>query len=221
MTIELSAQKREVLGKKVKNLREQDLIPAELYGRGFANEHLSVPVKEFDRVFEEAGKSQVVNLNIGEKGNVPVLIYNIQRHPVTSKIIAVDFYQVHMDEKTEATVPIELVGESLAVKDKDGVLLQVMQEVDVEALPSDIPKSIEVDISLLNEIDDGIHIKDLKISDKVEILSDPEAMVVTVQAKMTEEEEQRLEEEASGDVSKVEVEGEEEEEEEEKVEEKE
>lgn len=212
MSISLKAQEREILGKKVKKLREQGLVPAEVYGRGFDNIHLSVPMKEFNDVLKEAGESTVVNLLIADKQK-PVLIHNIQKHPVTDEVLAVDFYQVHLDEKTEVAVSVEMVGESPAVKEKDGVLLQILNEVTVEALPNSIPRSIEVDISGLEEIDQAIHVSDLKVEKDVKILNEPEAVVVTIQAKMTEEEEEELKGEPT-DVSEVEVEGEKEEEEE-------
>jgi len=255
MAIELTVQKREVLGKKVKKIREQDLIPAELYGRGFDNVHLSVSIKEFEQVLKEAGKSAVVNLVIlndseesprdpsaspqddggdvqddgeirtsgvpedtrcprtgviasdSEAISVPVLIHGIQRHPVTDAILAVDFYKVRLDEEVEATVPVELIGESLAVKEKEGVLLQILSEITVKALPNAIPRSFEIDISSLVDIDQSIHVSDLKVEKDVEIINEPEAVIATIQEKMTEEEEEKLEEEA-GDVSEVEVEGE-------------
>lgn len=207
MAIELAAEKRNVLGKKVKNLRQEGFVPAELYGHEVENVHLTVSAKDLIKALKESGESSIINLNIsGDKR--PVLTYNIQRHPVKENIIAVDFYQVRLDEKVETTVPIELVGESPAVKEKDGVLLQVIRELNIEALPTDIPRSINVDISSLIEIDQTIYIKDLNIGKGVKILAELEAVVVTVQAKMTEDEAKAMEEK-SADISEVKVESEE------------
>lgn len=207
MAIELAAQKRDVLGKKVKNLRQKGLVPAELYGNKVENLHLTVSAKDLSKALKEAGESSIINLNInGDKR--PVLTYNVQRHPIKENVMTVDFYQVRLDEKVETAVLVELVGESPAVKEKDGVLLQVIRELDIEALPTDIPRSIRVDISSLIEINQTIYIKDLNIGKGVKILAEPEAVVVTVQAKMTEEEAKAMEEKAT-DVSEIKVEGEE------------
>lgn len=203
--MELTVQKREVFGRKLKELRKQDLIPAELYGREIDNIHLSVPAKNFKKIFKEAGESSVIDIVIeGEKR--PVLIYNIHRHPVTDAILSVDFYQVKMDEKVQANVPIEFVGEAPAVKE-GGVLLKVVQEIEVEALPADMPRSIEIDLDRLVEVDQSIYVKDISISNNVKILAEPDSVIVTIKPQVTEEEEKALEEETTG-IEGIEVEGE-------------
>ncbi len=215
MAVELKVAKRNFFGKKAVVLRRQRLIPAELYGRGIENIHLSVAEKDLKNALKEAGENTVVNLKIdldGQEEERPVLIYDVARHPVSDEIVNVDFYQVRMDEAVETEVPLEFIGESLAVKEKEAVLVKVMQEVEVEALPADIPRSIQVDLSGLVDINQSIYIKDLKVSEKVKILADLESVVVTVKPKTTEEEEKALQEEGV-DVSKIEVAGEKKEEE--------
>ncbi|MFH1759190.1 MAG: 50S ribosomal protein L25 [Patescibacteria group bacterium] len=249
MSVELKAQKREVFGRKLNSLRKQNLIPAELYGRGIENVHLTVLAKEFKKAFEEAGENTVVSLSIGhlersvakskdlikdDKSKVdeisrhlpadatalqagarndsdvhPVLIYNIHRHPVTDDILSVDFYQVKMDEVVQTEVPLVFIGESLAVKDQNGILVKVMQEVEVEALPADMPRQIDVDVSKLEELDSSLHVSDLLVPNNVKILSEPENVVVSVKPQMTEEEAKALEEEGAAPTEEVEVEGEE------------
>lgn len=196
MAVDLIVKKRNLFGRKTKELRHKDVIPAELYGKGIENIHLSVPKKELVKTIKEAGQSTIINLDIeGEKR--PVLIYEIQRHPVSNDIMAVDFYQVRLDEQVETAVPVELINEAPAVKEKDGVLVQVMQEVNIKALPTNIPRSIEVDISCLKDIDQSIHIRDIKLPEGVKILDEADAVVVTVKPQITEEEEKALEEEES------------------------
>ena len=203
--MDLAVQKRETFGKKVKHLRDKGLIPAELYGYGVENAHISVPQKEFDKVYNEAGESSIINLVLDSKKH-PVLIYDLQRDPVTDEVLSVDFNQVRMDKKVQIWVPLNFVGESEGVK-SGGILVKAMQELEVEALPTNIPQEIEVDISVLTDIDQSIYVKDLKIPADVEALVGPDTAVASVSAPITEEEEAA--QAAEADVSAVKVEGEE------------
>lgn len=208
MSINLAVKKREFLGKKLIGLRLTGLVPAELYGRGIDNVHLTVKSKDFVKTFKQAGSNSIINLNIegaDEKEARPVLIYDVSRHSVTDDVLSVDFYQVRMDEEVVVEVPLVLVGESPAVKDLNGVLVQVMKEIEVEALPNKVPKEIEVDLSKITKLDSGIAVKDLKVPEGVEILADGEAVIVMVKEQMTEEED--LAQSQSVDASKVEVAG--------------
>ncbi|NCO15259.1 50S ribosomal protein L25 [Candidatus Wolfebacteria bacterium CG18_big_fil_WC_8_21_14_2_50_39_7] len=184
--MELNVQKREIFGKKVNSLRRENLIPAELYGHGLENIHLSVPAKEFSKLFKEAGESTIINLNLENK-KLPVLIHEVSVDPLSDKIIHIDFYQVKMDEKIITSVPLEFIGEAPAVKEKEGILIKAVQEIEVEALPSDLPHNIEVDISQLSDIGMSIHVKDLKIDKKVKVLADLETVVATVTEPAKEE----------------------------------
>lgn len=184
--MELNVQKREIFGKKVNSLRRENLIPAELYGHGLENIHLSVPAKEFSKLFKEAGESTIINLNLENK-KLPVLIHEVSVDPLSDKIIHIDFYQVKMDEKIITSVPLKFIGEAPAVKEKEGILIKAVQEIEVEALPSDLPHNIEVDISQLSDIGMSIHVKDLKIDKKVKVLADLETVVATVTEPAKEE----------------------------------
>ena len=183
---DIQAKKREIFGKKVKTLRKEGLVPAELYGNKLDNMHLSVAAKEFSKVYKEAGESSVVNLVLDNK-KIPVLIYDMSANSITGEISNIDFYAVNMDEKIRTSVPLVFSGDSLAVKD-GGILVKSMQELEIEALPADLPQHINVDLSALAEIHNSIHIKDLKIGDKVKVFVDPEAVVATV-IEMAKEEE--------------------------------
>lgn len=201
--MELTAQKREILGKAVKTLRNGGFIPAEIYGREFENIHLSVLEKDFNKVFNEAGESTIINLIIGGE-KIPVLINEVIKNILTDKISHIDFYRVRMDEKTEVSVPLEFIGEAQAVKEKKGILIKAMYELEVRALPADLPHNIEIDIVGLAEIGQSIHIKDIKPIKGVEILAEPDAVIATI----TEIVEEVVEEKQTS-VEDVKVEGEE------------
>ena len=205
--MELKVQKREILGKKVKDLRKDGFVPAELYGKGVDNLHLSIAIDDFNKAYDEAGESTVVTLDIdGDKR--PVLIHDAKYDELNDKWVSIDFYQVNMKEKVETSVAIEIEGEAPGVKSEGGVLVTVMDEIEVSALPGDLPHSFIVDISSLESIGDSIHVKDIKIPAGVEILADIEAVVVTIGDKQEE-----VQETEPVDVASVEVEGEKKEEE--------
>lgn len=183
--MELTAQKREIFGKKVKTLQEQGLIPAEFYGNGIENIHLVVPTKEFRKIFKEAGESTVIDLLIDGKKN-KVLIYDVSKKSITGEISHIDFYGIKMDEKIKIKVPLEFIGEAPAVKEKSGVLVKAMQEIEVEALPGDLPHNIAVNLSSLMDIGSNILVKDIAV-DKVKFLASSEAVIATIIEQKEEE----------------------------------
>jgi len=203
--MDLVVQTREKFGKAVHGLRKQGLVPAELYGRGLTNLHLVVPLKEFTKVFKEAGSNTLVNLLVGDEKH-SALIYDIQQDYLTSEIHHIDFYQVRMDEKIKAPIPLEFIGEASAVKEKGGILNKAMSEIEVEALPAHLPRRITVDLSPLNDLNKSLYVKDLKVSHEVKLLVDLETVIVTVTPPAAEEEKKV---EVPVDVSAVKVETEE------------
>ncbi len=187
------------------SLRRQGDIPAVLYGHGLKSRSLRVGEKKFSGAFKEAGHTSIISLNLASSDERPVLIREVQLHPVKGDILHVDFYQVRMDEKTTADVPIVFKGEAPAVKDRGGVLVRSIDVVELEALPQHLPHDIQVDISILTDFDQVIHVKDLSLPKGVELLHEPEEVVASVQPPRTEEElEAELAEEAAEDVEKVE-----------------
>lgn len=174
----LDAKIRNTKG-KAKALRRNDLIPAVCYGRGFQNRSLEVAYQAFRRVYRETGSSQVFNLNVdGEK--IPVLIHEVGYNPVTDRFDHIDFLQIDMKKMVTATVPVEIEGVSPAVKNFNAVVTIVKHEIEVKCLPMDIPHEIKIDVSKLENPGDSVHISDLKLGDKVEILDDPEETLVSV-----------------------------------------
>ncbi len=184
--ITLKAEKREVFGKKTKNLRRQGLIPAELYGRGVENLHLSVPVKDFVRAYKEAGEHSILHIEVEGKSH-PVLIHSVQESQLKPEILVIDFHEVRMDEKVKAHVPLEFEGEPPAVKEKEGILVKSMDEIEVEALPTDLPHSIKIDLSGLTEFDQSIYVKDLPKSGKYEYVVPGDTVVASVMPPKEEE----------------------------------
>lgn len=179
--LQLTANVRDLEKEKVKAVRNSGLIPAELYGHNVPNVHLTVNKNEFTKVLRKAGESTIIELvGIGGKPR-NVLIHDFQKHYLTSEPEHVDFYEVSMTEKLTATVALEFVGESKAVKEQGGVLVKILNEVEVECLPSDLPHNIEVDISKMTSFDISIHVKDLSVPPKVTIVTDPEETVAKVQ----------------------------------------
>ncbi|MEX0622093.1 MAG: 50S ribosomal protein L25 [Candidatus Woykebacteria bacterium] len=179
---------RKILGKKVKKLRLEGILPANLFGKAIKSQNLQVAEKDFRKLFKEAGETGVVEVKT-KNDTHPALIHNVQKDPITGKIVHVDFHRVNLKEKIIAHVPIRLEGEAPAEKSGVGLILQTLNELEVESLPGDIPHEISIDISNLSEVGQAIHVKDLKIDrDKVEVKNDPEEVVVTVQtAEMKEE----------------------------------
>jgi large subunit ribosomal protein L25 len=186
--LSLAAEIREVSGKKVHNLRTEGLIPAVLYGHKTENKNLVVKVIEFAKTFEAAGESTLIDLKVGQEKPVTVLIHDVQHDHLSNQIIHVDFYQVRMDEKITATVHLKLLGEAPAVKELGGILVTSMEHLEIKCLPGDLIKEIVVDLSGLKSFGDKILVKDLQVSDKVEVLAPAEASVISVAQPRMEEE---------------------------------
>lgn len=171
---------------KAAQLRQKHLVPGVVYGHGLENVHVKVDYQTFRRVFEQATYSTLVGLDVEGK-EVPVLIHEVQYDPVTDNIIHIDFHAVRMDEKVHTHIALEFIGVSEAVK-QGGVLNTLKHEVEVSALPGDLVHTIQVDLSLLNEIGDIIRISDIVPPKGVEILASPEEPVVSaVELKVVEE----------------------------------
>lgn len=200
--ITLKADIREIVGKKVSKLRSQDLIPAIMYGNKIAAQNLTVKYVDFKRVYAKAGESALIELEVGGK-KANVLIHDIQLSPMSGKVSHIDFFQVNMKEEVETEIPLEFVGESPAVKALGGVLIKNMDEISVKCLPADLPEKYVIDISILATFDDVISVKDLKVSDKVEIMLDGETVIALVSAPRTEAEMESLDQKVEEDVSKV------------------
>lgn len=177
----IEVEKRKITGKKVKQLRRDGLIPANIFGKDLKSVSVQVDLKIFQKAFKEAGETALVDVKVGSE-TYPSLIHNLQRDPRSDSITHVDFHKVNLKEKITTSVPVVLAGESPIVKSGEGLILQTLHEVEIECLPVDIPQNIVVNSEKLTEVGQSVHVKDLKVDKaKVEIQNDPEEVVVTVQ----------------------------------------
>jgi len=184
--LELKAKTRTELGKKAKALRRADFLPAVLYGEGVPAQSITVPYKDFSKLYKEVGETSILKLDVDGKP-YNVLIYDVVPDPIKGKILHADFYAVRMDRVIRAKIPMEFFGESPAVKNENGILLKVMQELEVEAFPQDLPREIRVDLGLLENLESRFLVKDIPIPKGVKILVEPDEVVVLVQAPKVEE----------------------------------
>ena len=184
----LAAQKRELAGHKVKKLRREGILPANLFGKKIKSQSLQVNLKEFLKVFEKTGETGLIDLVIDDKETRPVLVGNVQIEPVGDQPLHVNFHQVNLEEKVTVAVPIHLVGEAPAVVGDEGVLVQPLAEVEVEALPTDLPDHLEADISSLDKVEAALRVADLKVPKGAVIQADKEEVVAIINPKAKEEE---------------------------------
>jgi len=183
----LKAEIRKITGRKVSTLRKQGLIPSNVYGKKIKSEALQISEKEFKDIYKQVGETGLLTLEVG-KLEKPVLVHNIQVNAKTDEIIHVDFLQVDLKVKVTAEVPVEVIGESPAEKQAIGTVVQYLNQVEVEALPADLPEKFEVDTSELVEVDQAIYVKDLKYDkSKIEIKTGAEEIVVKVEPPQKEE----------------------------------
>lgn len=192
----LSVKKREIFGKKVKKLRKEGVLPANVYGKEMKSVAVQMPTKEFISVFDAAGHSGVVELKLDSE-TIPTLVHEVTYNHITKDILHVDFYKVNLKEKVKAVVPVVIVGEPQAVTEKLGLLMHSLSEVEVEALPTDLPEHIEVDVTPLAEVGASIHVADLKVPAGVMIVTDGEHEVARIAELVSKEAEEQAAEEAA------------------------
>ncbi|HUD20029.1 MAG TPA: 50S ribosomal protein L25 [Patescibacteria group bacterium] len=182
----LTGEKRELVGKKVKHLRREGKLPATIYGKKIKSASISISTDAFHKVYEEAGETGLVQLSVGGDTR-PVLIHSVQVDPVSYVPLHVEFHQVDLKEKVHAKVSVELTGDSPAIAQKLGVLLSVLRDVEVEALPTDLPEKILVDISKLAEVNQELKVSDLSVASGVTVLTDGTLTIVKVGPLVTKE----------------------------------
>lgn len=197
--LSLNAEERKILGKKVKSLRRDGKLPGHVFGKGVETEHVAIDKPAFLKTFSEAGETVLIDLKIGQEKVRQVLVRSVQYDPVTGSPIHIDFYQVNLSEKVKVAVPVVQIGEQPeAVHLGEAIVLQILNELEVEALPTDLPEKIEVDIVSLKQIDDAITVGQLQIDrDKITIHADLEEIVVKLAPAVSAEMEKLLEEEAA------------------------
>lgn len=180
-SLTLNVTLRTAVGKQVKKLRKSGTLPANIYGADFKSTSISVPYSDFAKAYKQVRATGIVYLSLDSQ-NIPTMIKHIQRHPLDSTVMHVDFRKVDLSKKVVAEVPVKTIGISEAVSQKGGVLLTQASTLSVEALPQDVPQVLEVDISILKEIGTDIKVKDLVKSDKYTVTADFEKVIVSVTA---------------------------------------
>jgi len=175
----LTVTKRDIFGKKLKKLRRENILPANIYGRGVKSVAVQLPYKEFEKVYKEARETGLIDVQVNGELK-PSLIHNVQRDHLNNTILHTDFYQVNLKEKVKTMVPILITGIAQAVSDKLGLLLQPLSQVEIEALPEDLPEKIEVNVEHLAAVDDQITVESIKPPRGVTILTDPSQVVVKI-----------------------------------------
>ena len=177
----LPVSKRNILGKKTRFLRHQGITPAHLFGHGLESVPLQCDTARLQRIIAQAGTTRLIALEIeGDKQPRSVFIREIQRNVCTGALLHVDFYQVRRGERIKADVPIVLVGEAPALKEKGRSLTHGITTLSVECLPDRLPPQIEVDLSPLEEVGQVLYVRDIALSPDITVITDPDQMVVKV-----------------------------------------
>ena len=190
----LQIQKRTTEGKKVKTLRNQGITPIHLYGSEFDSASMQVKMSELINILNLAGFSSPITLNDG-KNDIIAFAREVQRHPLTEQILHVDFQIVGKDDQVEVEVPINLIGESPAVKNLGGVLIKLMETIRVSSKVDSVPKSLEIDISVIESLEQSILVGEVEIAEGVQIVSDETFAVARVIPPRIEVEEEEIAEE--------------------------
>ena len=184
---ELRAEPRTVVGKKVRFLRRQGIVPGNVYGHS-ASTAIQLVARDVEQTIYRAGRTNLISLAVKGEQPTTVLMKTWQRHPYKGDVLHVDFYRVSMTQTLRMDVPIRLTGEAPAVKSTGGTPFQTQATLSVECLPGDIPEAIEVDISGLEEVDASIFVRDLAAPSGVTILTDGDEMIVRIMAPTVEPE---------------------------------
>lgn len=187
MTLHLKAEERDVFGKKLKLARKEGKLPAVLYGRGKKTTPLFIDLKEFKKIWKEAGETTIIKIK-----NEDAIIQDVAIDPAKNEPIHADFYVVEMDKLITAEIPLVFEGVSPAEKELGGILVKVMHEVEVEALPRNLPRDFKIDISKLAALGDQLTIKDINAPADVKILAKKDEVVALIETPKEEIEEKTI-----------------------------
>jgi large subunit ribosomal protein L25 len=176
----LAAEPRETTGKAVARLRRDGKIPAVVYGHGVESSNVTVDAHEFELLRKHLGANALVDLSVGGEKPAPVLVHDVQVHPVNRRPLHVDLFLVTMTEELTVEVPLHSVGESDAIRNLGGTLFRAIDEVRIRALPDHLPDRIEYSIESLTDFEMAIHVRDLQIPPDATLLNDPDELVARV-----------------------------------------
>ncbi len=185
----LKVNKREITGKKTRFLRRQGLTPVHVFGPGVESQSLQCDTGELMRTIAHKGTTRLLDIKVGgEKDPRSVFIREIQRDFLSGELLHVDFYQVKKTEKIRMAVPIVLTGEAPVLKLKNTILEHIITEIELECLPGDLPPQIDIDLDVLTEPNQAIHVRDLKLKEGIDIITAPEQIIVKASEVAAEEE---------------------------------
>jgi large subunit ribosomal protein L25 len=194
----LKAEKRDILGKKVKKLRRDGFLPANIYGKDMKSTPIQIALVDFQKIYSEVGETGIIDVTVDNTAH-PSLIKNLQWNYQAHLPLHADFFKVNLKEKIKAMVPVTLTGEAMAVKENVGTLLHILNEIEVEALPEELPDGIEVDITNLAQVDDQILVSDVKAPTGVAFVTDQGQLVAKIAELVAPEPEPVVEEVAEGE----------------------
>ena len=194
-TLNLKLSPRTITGKKVRMLRREGIIPVHLFGKGSPSQALQINVGALRKVLPQAGTNVPIMVEVeGEKGGDTCFIREVQRHPITSEFLHVDFLSVDVSQVITVEVPVILDGNAPAVENMGGILLQIVQTLPVKALPLEVPVSFRLDVSILDDFEKSLRVSDIAVANNVSILRAVEEMIARVVPPRIEEEEVESEE---------------------------
>jgi large subunit ribosomal protein L25 len=181
MTLELAVETRDVLGKQTKRLRRAGQVPGIVFGKSTPSIPVQVDARQFESIYRAAGRTTIFQLNIPGSGAKSVIIKSVQRHALTGRMVHIDFFVPDLKAEMQVDVPVVFTGESPAIEETGGTLMNPLDRIKVRALPADLPHEVSVDISVLVDLDAEIHVRDLPIdTERVTILNDPDELVAKV-----------------------------------------
>ena len=199
----LKVEKRKIIGKQVNKLRREGILPGNVYGKDIKSTSVQTLTKDFIEVYGKTGETGLVDLDLAGTA-IPVLIQNVYKN-FRGNYLHADFFKVNLEEKVKASVPLEIIGEPKAVTEKIGLLMNILSEIEVEALPESLPEKIEVNVEHLANIGDQITVADLKIAPEVEVLTDKGQIVAKIDELVSKEAlEQAAADAAAAEAAKVE-----------------
>lgn len=190
--LKIQADKREILGKKVRFLRREGITPVHVFGHNVESQALQCDTDSLQRIIGQAGTTRLVALKIeGDESPKSVLIREIQKDAISGQLLHVDFYQIRKTEKIKADIPLVFVGEAPAMHLKGRILAQELSSISVECLPDRLPPQIEIDLSSLEELNQAIHVSDITLGPDITLITSPDRLIVKVaeiRVKIEEEE---------------------------------
>jgi large subunit ribosomal protein L25 len=200
----LEAQPRDVVGKKVSQLRREGLVPVALYGPRVKPVNLQIPYRPLQIALMKAGGTNLIDIKV-DSSTQTVLAREVQRDVLRGDILHVDFFVVDLSEKIQIDVPLHFVGESPAVAARKGILITGPAMLTIDTLPSNLLSQIEIDLSGLNEIGDAIHVRDLTLDSEITIINDPDEMIARISQTSAARSEESEELEGEGTPGEVEI----------------